>query len=303
MPRIWAYEKAVSPKLEEVTSHDKADILLSQFEESERSPEPQGGLSKTSGMDNGKYFGLPKFFSCPSPNVQTPWNFILSKSSMENMQNSTSIAKDKLYQHIPTPGRISKDGYQLLVDGQNEEFLAIGSMGTLYATFSSSKLSSDCVSIRDTKLCKSMHSILQKTGAKEPKCLANLFLGNLEKAKLSCTYRLRKPTQFKVRLNSNSIYFYSPNSTKIQQKCLDDPSSSNSTELSGANILIMEPGCTMSTNGYVFSKAKKILDAEVRPIYVNSIQGQLLQLFSEKSVNLEAQSLLYEILTKLDQVD
>ena len=106
--------------------------------------------------------------------------------------------------------------YQLLVDGQSEEFLAIGSMGTLYATFSSSELSSDCVSIRDTKLCKSMTSILKKTGAKEPKCLVSLFLGNLEKAKLSCTYRLRKPTQFAVRLNSNSIYFYSPNSTVKQ---------------------------------------------------------------------------------------
>ena len=106
----------------------------------------------------------------------------------------------KLNQHISTPGQILKDGYQLLVDGQNEEFLAIGSMRTLHATFSSSELSSDCVSIRDTKLCKSMTSILKKTGAKEPKCLFNLFLGNLEKAKLSCTYRLRKPTQFAVRL-------------------------------------------------------------------------------------------------------
>ena len=82
----------------------------------------------------------------------------------------------KLYQHISTPGWISKDGYQLLVDGQNEECLAIGAMGTLYVTFSSSELSSDSVSIRDTKLCKSMTSILKKTEAKEPKCLVNPFL-------------------------------------------------------------------------------------------------------------------------------
>ena len=69
----------------------------------------------------------------------------------------------KLYQHIPTPGWISKDGYQLLIDGQSEEFLAIGSMGTLYATFSSTELSSECVTIRETRLCKSMTSILKKT--------------------------------------------------------------------------------------------------------------------------------------------
>ena len=96
----------------------------------------------------------------------------------------------KLYRHFSTPGWISKDGYQLLVDGQNEEFMAIGSMGTIYATFSSPELSSDCVSIRDTKLRKSMASIFKKTGAKEPRCVFNLFLGNLEKTKLSCTYHL-----------------------------------------------------------------------------------------------------------------
>ena len=111
----------------------------------------------------------------------------------------------KLYQHIPTPGWISKDGYQLLVDGQSEEFLAIGSMGTLYATFSSSELSSDCVSIRDTKLCKSMTSILKKTGAKEPKCLVSLFLIFGESKIIlntlsSKTYSVRCSIEFQLHL-------------------------------------------------------------------------------------------------------
>ena len=202
----------------------------------------------------------------------------------------------KLYQHIPTPVWISKDGYQLLVDGQSELFLAIGSMGTLYATFSSTELSSECVTIRETRLCKSMTSILKKTGAKQPRCLISLFLGNLENAKSACTYRLRKPTQFAVRLNSNSIYLYSPNSTKVQKKCLDNPNSSNSTELNGANILTIKAGCSMSTNGYVFSRAKQILDVELSPIFINSIESELLELFSEKSINLEAQSLITEMI-------
>ena len=46
LSRIWAYEKAVSPKLEEVTSHDKADILLSHFKESNDSCY---GLTQNSG--------------------------------------------------------------------------------------------------------------------------------------------------------------------------------------------------------------------------------------------------------------
>ena len=52
----------------------------------------------------------------------------------------------------------------------------------------------------------------------------------------------------------------------------------------------------MSTNGYIFTRAKQILDVEVRPIFINSIQGELLQLFSEKSINLEALSLISEMI-------
>ena len=52
----------------------------------------------------------------------------------------------------------------------------------------------------------------------------------------------------------------------------------------------------MSTNGYVFSRAKQILDVELRPIFINSIESELLQLFSEKSINLEAQSLITEMI-------
>ena len=77
---------------------------------------------------------------------------------------------------------------------------------------------------------------------------------------------------------------------------MDNPSSTNSSELSGANILRMQPGCSMSTNGYVFSRAKQILDVELRPIFINSIEGELLQLFSEKFINLEAQSLISEMI-------
>ena len=34
---IWAFEKPASPKVEDVTSDNKADILLSQFKESNSS--------------------------------------------------------------------------------------------------------------------------------------------------------------------------------------------------------------------------------------------------------------------------
>ena len=52
----------------------------------------------------------------------------------------------------------------------------------------------------------------------------------------------------------------------------------------------------MSTNCYVFSRAKQILDVELSPIFINSIESELLELFSEKSINLEAQSLITEMI-------
>ena len=55
MSRILAYEKAVSPKLEEVTCHDKAEILLAQFKESERSADTGKHLGDGSG--GGSYGG------------------------------------------------------------------------------------------------------------------------------------------------------------------------------------------------------------------------------------------------------
>ena len=54
LSRIWAYEKVVSPKLEEVTSHDKAEILLAQFKESERSPDTGNHTKYQYEVESGK---------------------------------------------------------------------------------------------------------------------------------------------------------------------------------------------------------------------------------------------------------
>ena len=81
MSRIWAYEKAVNlNENEEITSHDKADILLSQFEESERSPDtgkhPENGTGGGSDggevddlNDNRGYYQYEVDSSNPNPNT------------------------------------------------------------------------------------------------------------------------------------------------------------------------------------------------------------------------------------------
>ena len=90
-----------------------------------------------------------------------------------------------------------------MIDGDDQELIAIGSMGTLYAIM---KNLDDCTSIRDIKICQKMTTILKKVGISEPDCLLNLFIGNYEQAKVSCNYHLRKPTEFAVRLNNEQIY-------------------------------------------------------------------------------------------------
>ena len=84
MSRIWAYEKPVNPnEIEEVTSHDKADILLSQFEESERSPDTgkhpgngSGGGSDGGEVDdsndNSVYYQYEGTGESSDPNANTP---------------------------------------------------------------------------------------------------------------------------------------------------------------------------------------------------------------------------------------
>ena len=165
-----------------------------------------------------------------------------------------------------------------MIDGDDQEFIAIGSMGTLHAIL---RNLDDCTSIRDIKTCQRMTTILKKVGTSEPDCLLNLFIGNYEQAKVSCNYRLRKPTEFAIRLNNEQIYLYSPNSTLLQEKCLYEKSqlsSRYSVEIKGANILAIEPGCTLTTKGYVFSRARQLIGEELSPIYVNAMEGAMTQL-------------------------
>ena len=95
---------------------------------------------------------------------------------------------------LSTPFHINKDGNQIMIDGDDQEFIAIGSIGTLYAIL---KNLEDCTSIRDIKICQNVTTILKKVGTSKPDCLLNLFIGNYEQAKV----------------NNQNIYLYSSNST------------------------------------------------------------------------------------------
>ena len=89
-------------------------------------------------------------------------------------------SKLKLYQHVPTP--IDSGKYQIAIDDQAEpKYLAINQDFTLYATMHNLDR---CNPMRDNHICNDI-SILKKVG-KTDECLINLYLNEIEKAKMTC---------------------------------------------------------------------------------------------------------------------
>ena len=80
-----------------------------------------------------------------------------------------------------------------------------------------------CSSMRDIKICNDVN-ILKNVG-KNGGCLVDLFMNNIEDAKTSCTYMIRYPKEFSVRLTNEQIYIYAPNKTILTEKCLDESAS------------------------------------------------------------------------------
>ena len=105
--------------------------------------EKSSGHSKELELENNSDIFMSKadFVAFPNGNLK-----ILVHLPLIDASN-----KLKLYQHISTPFHINKDGFQLTIDGDEQEFIAIGSMGTLYAIM---KNLDDCTSIRDIKICQ-----------------------------------------------------------------------------------------------------------------------------------------------------
>ena len=99
-------------------------------------------------------------------------------------------------------------------------------------------------------------------------CLIDLFINNIEDAKTSCTYMIRHPKDFAVRLKNGKVYIYAPNKTILTEKCLDE-SASNKIEIEGANILPIKAGCRVQSSGYIFKRNKEIFSKNINPIIID----------------------------------
>jgi len=202
-------------------------------------------------------------------------------------------SKLKLYKFVSAPIHIEKNGYQFLIDQPAEEFLAVNNDLTLYTNMESVD---QCSSMRDIKVCNNLN-ILKKVGTNGG-CLVDLFMNNLEAAKTSCTYRIRHPTEFAVRLSNEQVYLYAPNKTILTEKCLDELTS-NKIEIEGANILTIEAGCRVQSSGYIFKRNKEIFTDEISPILIDSIgKTNIWDLISKNAENENIKNLLHTMVKK-----
>ena len=109
-------------------------------------------------------------------------------------------SKLKLFQHIPTP--ITAGKYQMAVDDRSEpKYLAINQDFTLYASLHNLE---KCTQMRDTFICNDK-SILRKVG-KNSGCLIDLYQNEIERARMTCNFRIVPNKDFAVRLTNDKIY-------------------------------------------------------------------------------------------------
>ena len=146
------------------------------------------------------------------------------------------------------------------------------------------------------KICNG-NNVLKKVG-NNGGCLIDLFMNNIEEAKTSCTYMIRHPKEFAVRLTNEKVYIYAPNKTILTEKCSDE-SASTKIEIEGANILQIKAGCRVQSSGYIFKRNKEIFSENINPIMIDSIrETNIWSLISENAENEEIKGLLHEMVKK-----
>ena len=198
-------------------------------------------------------------------------------------------SKLKLFQHIPTP--ITAGKYQIAVDDRAEpRYLAINQDFTLYATLHNLD---KCIPMRDTYICNDI-SILRKVG-KNSGCLIDLYLNEIERAKMTCNFRIVPNKDFAVRLTNKKIYISVTNRTGLTEKCLGK-SAVTKTTIQGPNIILIEPGCRIQTSNFIFKRNKNIISEDATPVLIQTEASELWKIITNNPEDEEVTELLDEMM-------
>ena len=198
-------------------------------------------------------------------------------------------SKLKLFQHIPTP--ITAGKYQIAVDDRAEpRYLAINQDFTLYATLHNLD---KCIPMRDTYIWNDI-SILRKVG-KNSECLIDLYLNEIERAKMTCNFRIVPNKDFAVRLTNKKIYISVTNRTGLTEKCLGK-SAVTKTTIQGPNIILIEPGCRIQTSNFIFKRNKNIISEDATPVLIQTEASELWKIITNNPEDEEVTELLNEMM-------
>ena len=198
-------------------------------------------------------------------------------------------SKLKLYQHVPTP--IDSGKYQIAIDDQAEpKYLAINQDFTLYATMHNLDR---CTPMRDNHICNDI-SILKKVG-KTDECLINLYLNEIEKAKMTCNFKIIPNKEFAVRLTNEKIYISAANRTVLTEKCIGETAVTK-VAVEGPNIIYIEPGCRIQTSNFIFKRNKNIISEETTPVMIQTQASELWKIISENPEDDEVNNLLDDLM-------
>lgn len=202
----------------------------------------------------------------------------------------SSSDRMQLYKFVPSPQHYIGKNHQIMIK-TDQEFLAINSDATLFATFSSLE---NCISMCDTYLCQK--SLIHKTGRRD--CLSNLYAGNKE-ASETCEFRVEKMKPYGIRLSSHQL-FYSPaqNSSSMTVKCEAD-NKIRRVNVKQAPIISIVPGCKLTTKEFIFKHNRELFSKSLNPQLSSTTGSDIFNLLEQKPLNLELQNFLEKMADKL----
>ena len=147
--------------------------------------------------------------------------------------------------------------------------------------------------MRDNHICNDI-SILKKVG-KTDECLINLYLNEIEKAKMTCNFRIIPNKDFAVRLTNEKIYISTANRTVLTEKCIGETAVTKVT-VEGPNIIYIEPGCRIQTSNFIFKRNKNIISEETTPVMIQTQTSELWKIISENPEDEEVNNLLDDLM-------
>ena len=161
------------------------------------------------------------------------------------------------YSGIPV---ILKDGKIIKID-HADKYLAISKDQSHYTTYENLN---QCTKYKSTYICEREVSYKRA----HPNCLKALFLNEVEEMLEMCEIHLLPGVNQVHKINSSHFVTTSSTGLDITINCEDEPMKKLS--INGTNILILDPGCLVSTKLYNINRPKNQINVELEKTFLKT---------------------------------